>query len=87
MFYPIFKISWKQIELSVKDGLSKIAPVFVISVLMGLGVYLSDILFFHTIETQLVRLISMILVGSLLYLTMLRLYFGNLKSLINELRA
>ncbi len=86
MLYPIFSISWKQIELSVMVGLSEIAPVFIISVLMGLGVYFSDLLLFHTIESQLLRLLLMIFVGSLLYLLMLRLRYGNLKSLISELR-
>jgi len=86
MMYPIFYISWKQIELHVYEGISEITPVFIISVLMGLGVYFSVLLLFHTIETQLIRLILMIIVGLLLYLLMLRLRYGNLRSLINELR-
>ncbi|PHS31229.1 MAG: colanic acid exporter [Sulfurovum sp.] len=86
MLYPIFKISWGQIELSVKDGLAEMRPVFIISILMGLGVYFSDIFIFNTLESQLLRLILMISVGLLLYLIMLRLHFGNLKSLISELK-
>lgn len=86
MLYPTFKISWGQIDLSVKDGLIEIAPVFFISVLMAIGVYVSNLFLFYSIEKQLFRLILMILVGILLYLIMLRFKYGSLKSLIHELR-
>ncbi len=86
MLYPIFHISWKQIDLSVKDGLREITPVFIISALMSLGVYLFDMALLNSIENQILRLFLMIFAGSFLYLLMLRLRYGNLKSLINELR-
>jgi len=86
MFYPTFKISWGQIGLSVKDGLAEIAPIFTISTLMGLGVYFSNLLFFQNIENQFLRLLLMVTLGITLYLIMLRIRYGSIKVLINELR-
>jgi len=86
MLYPIFKFSWRHIELSVKDGLNEILPIFIISILMGLGVYLIDILLFIDIESNLLRLFLMIITGISLYTLMLRLYYGNLKTLVKELK-
>lgn len=86
MLYPIFYFTWKQIDLSVKEGLSEITPIFIISALMTLGVLLSDMTLFSNIENQVLRLFMMIITGVFLYLIMLRLRYGSLKSLINELR-
>ncbi len=86
MLYPIFDISWKQIELDIKKGLAEITPVFIISALMALGVSVLDITLFSGIENQILRLFLMIITGAFLYLLMLRLHYGNLKSLLNELR-
>lgn len=87
MFYPVFRISWGQIGLSVKDGLSEIAPIFVISILMGLGVYFSDFLFLNNIENQLLKLILMVILGIALYLIMIHIRYGGVKMLIKELKA
>ncbi len=86
MFYPTFKISWGQIELSVKDGLAEIAPIFAISILMALGVYFSDFLLFNTIENQFFRLFLMIILGISLYIIMLKIRYGSIKVLLNELK-
>jgi len=87
MLYPIFYISWKQIELSITDGLAEITPVFIISVLMGIGVYLSDRLFLSGIENEIVRLGLMITFGIVFYAIMLHIRYGSIKSLIRQLRA
>ena len=86
MLYPIFKISWKQIEMNVKEGLAEIAPIFLISALMGLGVFFADTTLFFSIENQILRLFLMIFTGSFLYLLMLRLRYGNLKLLLHEFK-
>jgi len=86
MLYPVFKFSWGQIGLSVKDGLAEIAPVFIISTLMGLGVYFSDLLLFSGIESQLFRLVLMVILGIALYLIMIKIRYGSIKMLINELK-
>lgn len=86
MLYPIFYFTWNKIDLSVKEGLSEIAPVFIISSLMSLGVFISDMTLFSNIENQVLRLFIMIITGIFLYLLMIRLHYGNLKSLINELK-
>jgi len=86
MFYPVLYIPWKQIGLSLKDGLRIIAPVFIISILMGLSVYGFDTLFLHHITNQYLRLVLMIVVGIISYIFMLRVQYGNLSILIKELR-
>lgn len=86
MLYPIFYISWKQIELNVKEGLFEIFPVFIISTFMGLSIYCSDILLFHSIGNQFLRLLCMIILGIILYLIMLHIRYGSIKKLINEIK-
>jgi len=79
MLYPILKISWSQIELSVREGILVILPVFIISILMGCGIYLFDSIFLYSIENQVIRLVYMIIIGVVLYLFMLKLKYKNLK--------
>ena len=79
MLYPIFKISWREIELSLKEGLLVILPIFVISLLMGGGILIIDTLFLSLIESQLFRLLLMIIIGVILYISMLKLKYGELK--------
>ncbi len=86
MFYPTFKISWRQIDLSVKEGIATIAPVFTISTLMGLSIYFSNILFFYSIENQFSKLLIMVFLGIMLYIIMLHIRYGGIKNLIGELR-
>ena len=87
MLYPIFYISWKQIELSVTDGLAEITPVFVISVLMGMVVYLTDLFLLSGIDNKIFRLGLMITIGTVFYMAMLHIRYGSIKSLISQLRT
>ncbi len=86
LLYPIFKISWGQIDLSVKRGIVEVLPILIISIIMGIGVYLSDFLLFENFQSQILRLILMIITGVFLYILMIRIHYGNIKSLINELK-
>jgi PST family polysaccharide transporter len=79
MLYPIFKISWGQIELSVSEGLLVILPIFIISILMGCGIYLFNNILLYSIENQLLRLILLIIIGIILYISMLKLKYRDLK--------
>ena len=86
LLYPILKISWEQIGLSVKRGTVEVLPVLIISIMMGLGVFLSDFLLFQNIESQFFRLLLMMSIGIFLYILMIRVHYGNIRSLISELR-
>ena len=86
MLYPVLKISWKQIELSVLEGLAEVFPVFIISVLMSLGIFLIDRYFLSMIDNQLIKLLLMILTGAVLYLLMIRMRYGKLAMLLKELK-
>ena len=86
LLYPILKISWDQIDLSVKRGIVEVLPILIISIIMGIGVYLADFLLFQNFQSQFFRLILMMLTGAFLYISMIRIHYGNIKSLISELR-
>lgn len=87
MIYPVFKISWGQIGLSVKEGVETIAPILFISLLMGVGIYLLDFLLFQTIQNQIARLMLMIASGISLYAVMIHFQYGSIKVLFSRLRS
>jgi len=84
--YPNLAISWRQIDLSVKEGLSEIFPILVFSIIMGLGVVFLGGVFEDHIENQIIRLIVMVLSGMIIYLILLRVKYGNLMNMLNEVR-
>ena len=87
MIYPVFRISWGQIGLSVKEGLGVIAPILLISLLMGAGIYLLDFLLFQEIQNQVARLILMITSGVAIYATLIHFQYGSIKVLFSKLRS
>jgi PST family polysaccharide transporter len=86
MLYPTFKISWKQIELNIWEGLKILIPILWISILMGIGTYFTGEMLQNFIDSELLILIFMIATGILLYIFMLRLKYGNLKQLIKSIK-
>ncbi len=84
--YPNLAISWRQIDLSVREGLSEIFPIFLFSIIMGLGVVFLGRIFEDYIENQIIRLIIMIFSGMIIYLILLRVKYGNLMHMLNEVR-
>ena len=87
MFYPIFHISWGQIELNILDGLRKISPIFFISVFMGLFVYMIDYVLFYQINNMLIRLILMILSGAHIIFRNAKNYtMATLKTLLKDIK-
>jgi len=87
MMYPVFKISWGQIGLSVKDGLKTITPILFISLLMGVSIQLLDFLLFQEIKNQEVRLLLMIVVGIASYATLISFQYGSIKVLFSKLKS
>ncbi|CAA6819740.1 MAG: Colanic acid exporter [uncultured Sulfurovum sp.] len=87
MFYPVLKISWKQIDLDVYEGLAKIMPVLIISMMMGASIYLFEVLWFVEIANHFLRLLVMLTVGTLLYLGMIRIRYGSLRTLIRSVKS
>lgn len=86
MLYPNLNIAWKQINLSVKDGLKVLTPIFVISVIMSLGVYILDVLIISLMDIQLIRLFSLIACGAILYIGLLKIYYKDIGKIFKELK-
>lgn len=86
LFYPIFKISWKQIDLGVTEGIKSLLPVLIISIIMGISVLLLGYSLEWLNLSPLIRLIVMIFFGIFIYLGLITVKYGNLKNLLNELK-
>ncbi|MDM5264399.1 MOP flippase family protein [Sulfurovum sp. XTW-4] len=86
LLYPVLKISWELIELSVKRGLLELFPVFIISSIMGVLVYGigkgCDMLYI----TSIFKLIIMIISGIGIYYVLITHRYGNLRMIISELK-
>ncbi len=86
MLYPNFSYAWVQIDLGVREGLSELFPVLVISILMCLGVVLFDYFIGSYIDSQPFRLAILIFTGVVIYIILLRLRYNNLMVLLKELK-
>jgi PST family polysaccharide transporter len=84
--YPVFKISWGQIGLSVKEGLRTIIPILLISLLMGAAIHLLDFLLFHQIKVLSIRLTLMVTSGIAIYAALINFQYGNIKALFSKLK-
>ena len=86
LFYPVFKISWGQIDLSVAEGLAKILPILIISTIMGLGVWVFG-QWLNTIELlSIIKLIMMVLLGKVVYISLIYFKYGNIKELARGIK-
>jgi O-antigen/teichoic acid export membrane protein len=86
MLYPNLLIAWRQIDLSVKEGVNEIMPIFMISFLMGLIVVIFGQILNSFIGCQIIKLIIMVLGGLILYIGLVRIKYGKLKKLLSELK-
>lgn len=86
MLYPNLLTAWRQIGLSVQEGLKEIMPIFIISFLMGVLVMLFGQILTDFIENQSLKLILMVLCGFVVFLGLVRLKYGAYKVLISELK-
>ena len=79
-------ISWRQIGLTVRDGLREIMPIFIISVMMGLMVFFCGKMLNGFTEIQSIKLIVLVLCGFFLYFGLIRMKYGKLQILLSELK-
>ncbi len=87
LFYPIFRVSWSQIGLSVSEGLGVLLPILslvsiMVGVVWGVGRWLDSMDI-----APLLALILMIVVGKVIYISLITLRYGDPRRLIRELRS
>lgn len=86
MLYPILKLSWKQIELSVRQGISEMLPVLIISIIMGVSVVIFGKIFNSFYHNDHLQLVVMIFGGVIIYYLLIRLKYGSIKTILRELK-
>jgi len=86
MLYPVLKISWSQIDLTVKRGISEVFPILIISIVMAIGVVLVEKVIDTFFSYDILKLIIMILSGILIYYLLIVWKYGNVKILLSELK-
>lgn len=86
ILYPVLRISWKQIDLSVLRGINEIFPLIIISFIMGISVTFLGKLIDTLITSDIIKLIIMIIGGIFIYVLLIRLKYGNIKALLGELK-
>ena len=86
LLYPLLKMSWEQIELSVSQGISKVLPVLFISFIMSLGVFFIGKIYDTMLDNSPLRLVVMIIGGAAIYITLITLKYGSIKTILKELK-
>ncbi|HHD72999.1 MAG TPA: lipopolysaccharide biosynthesis protein, partial [Epsilonproteobacteria bacterium] len=86
MLYPVFKLSWSQIELSLREGIETIGPLLLITLLMSLGVFLVGRVLQAFALPPLLLLAVMVSSGIVLYLGLIRVKYGKLTILLREIK-
>jgi len=86
MLYPNLYFAWKQINLNIKEGILKIFPVFLISFMMSILVFISKNFLELFILNKLLLFIILICVGILIYAVFLKIYYKNLSEIFKKLR-
>jgi len=84
LFYPVFKISWAQIELSVLEGMKKVLPILFISFFMGIVVWILGQWLNQFNINSILKLIIMVLSGIVIYISLIYIKYGNLKKIFKE---
>lgn len=85
MLYPVLKISWREIDLTVKEGIHEILPILYISVIMGIGVKLVANMIDGIFNNNFIQLIIMICSGIVIYGMLIKLKYGSIKNILREL--
>ncbi len=86
ILYPVLKISWDQIDLSVKRGIAEILPVLIISIIMCIGVILVGKTVDTLFDLDILKLSVMVLSGAVIYFVLIYLKYGSIKTLLSELK-
>ena len=88
MFYPNLKYAWDQIGLGVGEGLAKIAPFFLVAVVMAIAVYAQGSWLKSLELPPLLILSAQIGVGIIIYVMALAVFYRKKTlSLLNELKS
>lgn len=77
MLYPNLKISWDLIDLEVFEGLGKLMPYLLVSIFMGVLVYLIGLYLEQQIIAKILILIIQIMLGGLIYIGVLLLFYRS----------
>lgn len=86
MLYPNLSYAWTQINLGVMEGFSEVLPVLIISIAMSILVVLFDYFISSSFDNQILRLVTMITLGIMIYIILLRFRYNNLFMMLKELR-
>lgn len=88
MLYPNLKFAWDQIDLGVLEGIGKLSPFFISSLVMSIAVYFQGTWLSGIGLSQFAILPMQIITGALIYFGILMLLYRNLVlGLLNELRS
>jgi len=86
MLYIVLMVSWRQIDLSVSEGIRKIIPILLISILMGINVKIVEYFIAPLIGSDILSLVLMIGSGVITYLILIHFKYGSIKKLLSELK-
>lgn len=86
LLYPVLKMSWDLIELSVQKGLLELLPVFIISLIMSIIVYLVGKLCDFYLLNEFLKLFIMVLSGIVIYYALITQRYGKLRMIIKDLK-
>ena len=88
MLYPNLKFAWDQIDLGVLEGIGKLSPFLISSLVMSIAVYFQGAWLLGIGLTQFAILPMQVITGALIYFGILMLLYRNLVlGLLNELRS
>jgi len=87
MFYPNLKIAWKQIGLSVREGIHDVIPIFIFSIVLYFSLIILSMIVNEYIGNLLLQFFILVISGALVYLTLLKIYYGSVKDLFKELKS
>jgi PST family polysaccharide transporter len=87
LLYPVFKISWGQIDLTISEGLKELTPIFIISTIMGLIVWSLGVWLNSFDLNSLLKLLIMVLVGNIIYISLIYIKYGNRKKIFLDIKG
>lgn len=88
MLYPNLKFAWDQIDLGVLEGIGKLSPFLISSLVMSIAVYFQGTWLAGIGLTQFAILPMQVITGALIYFGLLMLLYRSLVlGLLNELRS
>jgi len=86
ILYPVLRISWGQIDLSVKRGMAEVFPILIISIVMSTGVVLVGKIIDAFFDFDILKLSIMVSSGLVIYPALIYFKYGNIKTLLSELK-